>query len=80
MTPRHKKAIRIFERDGYRCQYCDRKFSEDQPPLHMHRRIFGSQGGTYEDKNVVTCCFECHADHGSLKNKHLFYEKEKTYA
>ena len=78
MTPKHKLAIEIFTRDNFMCCYCGRIFSEDQPPLHLHRRVFGSQGGKYDKKNLASCCWECHADHGSLKNRRLITENDNT--
>ena len=78
MTPKHKRAIKIFEAQDYTCQYCETQFSPDYAPLHPHRRVFGSQGGDYHPRNVATCCFRCHGDHGSLKNKKLFFENDCT--
>ena len=75
MTPKHKDAIRIFERDNWICCYCGTQYSEDYSPLHRHRRVFGSQGGTYkDDDNKATCCYICHHAHGSLKNRPLLSE------
>jgi 5-methylcytosine-specific restriction endonuclease McrA len=76
MSPAHKRAIRIFERDKYQCQYCNRCYGEEQPPLHVHHRVFVSQGGKDDDDNLATCCFLCHADHGSLKNRRLMCEND----
>lgn len=77
-TKKHKEATRIFERDSWTCQYCLTRYSEDYAPLHIHRRVFGSQGGKYDDKNKATCCYLCHHDHGTLKNKKLKSEKDNT--
>lgn len=80
MTPKHKKAIKIFERDNFQCQYCGVTFAPEQPPLHRHRRVFGSQGGSYDDFNVATCCFKCHQsdNHHKLKNARLFHEEDDS--
>lgn len=67
MTPKHKRAKMIFERDNYQCQYCLTRFSPDQPPLHIHHRVFISQGGDNSQENLITCCYECHHNHGNLK-------------
>jgi len=74
MTPKHKRARAIFERDNFVCLYCGKQFSPDYAPLHIHRRVFGSQGGTYISVNMATCCFVCHSDHGNLKNRKLITE------
>jgi len=78
MTPKHAAAVKIFERDNYRCQFCGAIFTEEQPPLHIHHRVFVSQGGGNENDNKVSCCWECHFNHGNLKNKRLFNEKDNS--
>lgn len=51
------KRFAIFERDGFACMYCGR-----QPPEivlevdHIHPI---SDGGTDDDANLVTACFDC---------------------
>ena len=68
----------VLKRDEYTCQYCGAQYSPDHAPLHVHRRVFGSQGGDYHQRNAVTCCFICHGDHGFLKNKKLLFENDCT--
>jgi hypothetical protein len=48
---------RIFERDGYTCQFCDRVFvAEDLTIDHL---VPISKGGLDEPTNYVTCCRPC---------------------
>lgn len=77
MTPKAKEAFKIFERDDFTCQFCGRKFPPEQPPLHRHRRVFGSQGGTYDPENVATACNDCHNsdNHANLKGEKLYLEE-----
>ena len=61
--------MKIFERDNFTCQYCENEFSEEYLPLHVHHRIFVSQGGKDDEDNKATACWKCHHDHGELKDK-----------
>ena len=53
---KQKLKDKIRKRDGERCLYCDRvKYG-----LHAHRVKYGSEGGKYEESNVVLLCGEHH--------------------
>ena len=78
MTPKHKTALRIFQRDNFTCQYCGRQYPPEQAPLHKHHRVFTSQGGKDDLDNLATCCWECHHNHGELKGKRLRHEKDDS--
>lgn len=47
----------IFERDGYRCQYCGEGFREEQ--LNLDHVIPRDQGGKTSWENIVTSCIRC---------------------
>ena len=48
---------RIFERDRFRCVYCDAVFPDEDLSLdHVQPRI---KGGDHSDGNLVTCCKAC---------------------
>lgn len=57
------KRFRIFERDGFRCQYCG-----GTPPTvilqidHIHPV---SKGGDNDEENLVTSCMRCNAGKGA---------------
>lgn len=70
------QAQRIFERDSFTCQYCLRQFAPEGHPLHAHHRVFVSQGGRDDDDNLASCCWECHHNHGALKNAKLKSEPD----
>ena len=50
-----KVRDRIFERDGYTCQYCGAHGGE----LHCDHIIPVSRGGTNDDDNLATACAAC---------------------
>lgn len=48
---------RIFERDRFRCVYCDTVFADPELTLdHVQPRV---KGGDHSDGNLVTCCKAC---------------------
>lgn len=50
--------FRIFKRDGYRCKVCGRD-SKDGVKLELGHIVAKANGGTYEESNLVTLCFDC---------------------
>lgn len=56
------KRQRIFERDGFRCAYCDAVFPAEHLTVdHVEPRMRGGDGS---DGNLVTCCVACNAEKG----------------
>lgn len=48
---------RIFERDRFRCVYCNNVFRDEDLSLdHVQPRV---KGGDHSDGNLVTCCKAC---------------------
>jgi len=62
-----KKNVRlgVIERDGNWCLKC----GLPGPGLHLHRIIYGSQGGKYEIPNCVLLCAVHHEEIHSSKQK-----------
>lgn len=63
-----KKKLReqVISRDGGNwCLLC----GKPGPGLHLHRIVYGSQGGKYELDNCVQLCAECHELVHSSKRK-----------
>lgn len=52
---------RIFERDGYACQYCGTRDGR----LECDHRIPLSRGGSDHDDNLVTACLSCNRSKGA---------------
>jgi hypothetical protein len=50
----------VLHRDGYACQ-SGRKVQHDAR-LHVHHRVFRSQGGSDSPSNLITLCETCHTD------------------
>lgn len=46
---------RIFKRDDYTCQYCGKRGLK----LECDHVIPVAKGGSHNDENLVTACFEC---------------------
>jgi len=49
----------IFERDGYRCMYCGKKFPRSK--LNLDHIIPASRGGRLTWTNTVCSCIECNS-------------------
>lgn len=60
----------VLDRDGYTCQCCHGKHKD--PKLEVHHIVFRSQGGSDDERNLITLCHTCHkALHaGKLKDFH----------
>jgi hypothetical protein len=54
----------IYERDGYRCQYCDRQFEASQ--LTIDHLVPLALGGVDETVNYVTACAACNQQKAAL--------------
>jgi 5-methylcytosine-specific restriction endonuclease McrA len=77
-----KVVLEVFERDGYRCQYCPNQYIPGQHQLHCHHRVFKKMGRTPKrwdnPENLAACCFECHGKHGQLKGAKTLSESDYT--
>lgn len=52
----------VCKRDGYRCQYCEKKFPESG--LSLDHVVPKSQGGKLVWENVVAACLKCNVAKG----------------
>lgn len=50
--------FRIFKRDNYRCQLCGAT-AQDGVRLEMDHKVPRAKGGTDDESNLWTLCFEC---------------------
>lgn len=48
----------VLHRDNYRCQSGQKK--THNATLHVHHKVFRSQGGTDAPNNLITLCSDCH--------------------
>lgn len=51
---------RIFQRDGFKCQYCGA-----QSHLSIDHIVAESRGGTLDESNLLTACGSCNSAKGS---------------
>ena len=60
-APTKKQRLRVLKRDGYRCQLCGERPSENPHiTLHVHHVRPFSRGGLTIDENLITLCHTCH--------------------
>jgi hypothetical protein len=59
---KHWKYLRqeVLERDNYICQNCGIQYKEMSQFLHVHHKVYLSEGGKNEVSNLITLCKECH--------------------
>lgn len=51
--------LRVFERDGWKCRYCER----DGQTLHAHHSVYRPDAAgpwDYDDATIIIMCVECH--------------------
>jgi 5-methylcytosine-specific restriction endonuclease McrA len=57
-----KRRARIFERDGFRCAYCDVEYLAAELTIdHVEPRM---RGGDTSSGNLVTACVACNSAKG----------------
>ena len=50
----------VLQRDNYKCQ--SGRTAKHSNKLHVHHKVFRSQGGTDAPSNLITLCEKCHND------------------
>lgn len=65
--------LRIYDRQGARCDGCGRKFDAKLPPEYDHRPALKNSGQNRESM-IVAVCHECH----SARTKDDVAEKSET--
>lgn len=60
IPPRVK--VRIFERDGGRCQHCTRKVGPGFTPFAYDHVVALVNDGAHSEANIQLLCVECHAN------------------
>lgn len=53
----------IFERDGYKCHYCDKQLTRFSATLDHIQPV--SKGGDNSFDNLITACLHCNAERGN---------------
>ena len=62
--PYLKTRFMVFQRDGFKCQYCGR--GADATVLEIDHIFPRSKGGTNNIDNLITSCYECNRGKGDL--------------
>jgi hypothetical protein len=57
---RQEKRLAIYLRDGLSCAYCGESV-EDGAKLTLDHLVCHSQGGSNNERNLVTCCHRCNS-------------------
>ena len=60
---RKDKRLAVYLRDGLACAFCGGTI-EDGCVLTLDHLVPRSQGGTHNEKNLVTCCRRCNSARG----------------
>jgi len=55
-----KQRYRIFQRDAFKCQYCEKRFSPQE--LTLDHIVPKSRGGSDEPENLVAACVDCNQE------------------
>lgn len=58
-----ENRLKIFERDGYKCRYCEKQLTRFSASLDHIQPI--SHGGTNSFDNLVTACLHCNSSRGN---------------
>ena len=61
---RLRLRFRVFQRNGFTCQYCGRKAPD--VVLHVDHKFPHSKGGNYSLNNLITACGDCNIGKGDL--------------
>jgi len=58
-----ENRLKVFERDGYRCKYCDKQLTRFTATLDHQNPV--SEGGDNSLGNLITACLHCNSRRGS---------------
>lgn len=57
MAISRRRRFEILQRDGFKCGYCGA--TADESRLEVDHITARARGGTDDDRNLVTACFDC---------------------
>ena len=58
-----ENRYKVFERDGYKCHYCDKQLTRFSATLDHIQPV--SEGGDNSFDNLVTSCLHCNSKRGA---------------
>lgn len=69
-----KKRLKILERDGFKCCFCDDK----ETTLHVHHKKYNGQPWEAKNKDLETLCEHCHSLSHLFKSSSIFKDPLKV--
>ena len=70
-----ENRLKVFERDGYLCKYCDKQLTRFTATLDHIQPV--SEGGDNSLTNLVTACLHCNSRRGNRPVMDIINEVEK---
>ncbi len=58
-----ENRLKIFERDGYKCHYCQKQLTRFSATLDHIQPV--SKGGDNSYDNLITACLHCNSERGN---------------
>jgi CRISPR/Cas system Type II protein with McrA/HNH and RuvC-like nuclease domain len=68
--------LMVFERDGYRCHYCQKQLTRFTATLDHIQPV--SRGGDNSFDNLVTACFHCNSRRGNRAIMDIYVEHDSS--
>jgi len=70
-----ENRLKIFERDGFKCHYCDKQLTRFSATLDHIQPV--SRGGDNSFQNLTTSCLHCNSQRGNKPIMDIILEKNK---
>ncbi len=71
-----ENRLKVFERDGYKCRYCDKQLTRFTATLDHIQPV--SKGGDNSFDNLVTSCLHCNSRRGNRPVMDIINEQENS--
>jgi len=71
-----ENRLMVFERDGYKCHYCDKQLTRFTATLDHIQPV--SKGGDNSFDNLVTSCLHCNSRRGNRPVMDIINEQENS--
>ena len=70
-----ENRLKIFERDNYKCHYCNKQLTRFNATLDHIQPI--SKGGNNSYDNLITSCLHCNSQRGANPVMDIITKKQK---
>lgn len=68
-----ENRLKIFERDGYQCHYCQKQLTRFSATLDHIQPVSKSGDNSYE--NLITACLHCNSERGNKPVMEIIQQK-----